>query len=275
MQVHQLLRRVIITTTGCLLLGILTISMASTTPASTFDPEQALQTSQAAIGKPVGDYILHNAQGQPVNLSSYRGKPLVISLIYTSCYHICPTTTKYLQSVIKKAKQVLGDDSFNVITIGFDVVNDSPQAMRLFAAQQGVDMDNWAFLSIDQPTLDKLAGDTGFLYYASPHGFDHLIQATVVDADGKVYRQVYDMKFDTPKLIEPLKELVYGTPKGASLMSHIGNRIRLFCTVYDPKSDRYIFDYSIFIGMLIGLTTLGFIGYLVIREWRKTRAGTA
>ncbi len=273
MYAHQLLRRVIVTTTDCLLLGLLTISMASATPASTFDPKQALQTSQAAIGKPVADYILHNDLGQPVNLSSYRGKPLVISLIYTSCYHICPTTTQHLQSVIKKAKQVLGDDSFNVITVGFDVVNDSPQAMRLFAAQQGVDMDNWSFLSIDQPTLDKLARDIGFLYYASPHGFDHLIQATIVDADGLVYRQVYDMQFDTPKLIEPLKELVYGTPKGASLMTHIGNRIRLFCTVYDPKSDRYIFDYSIFIGMLIGLTTLGFIGYLVIREWRKPRTG--
>ncbi|HED15339.1 MAG TPA: SCO family protein [Gammaproteobacteria bacterium] len=275
MQAHQLLRRIIIATTGCLLFGIQITSVASVTSASTFDPKQALQTSQAAIGEPVGDYILLNTQGKPVNLSSYRGKPLVISMIYTSCYHICPTTTQHLKSVIKEAQQVLGKDSFNVITIGFDVFNDSPQAMRLFAAQQGVDMDNWTFFSIDQPTLDQLSRDVGFLYYASPHGFDHLIQATVVDADGKVYRQVYDMKFDTPKLVEPLKELVFGTPKGGSLITHIGNRIRLFCTVYDPKSGRYIFDYSIFIGMLIGLTTLGFVGFLVIKEWRKSKAGAA
>jgi protein SCO1/2 len=91
----------------------------------------------------------------------------------------------------------------------------------------------------------------------------------VIDADGKVYRQVYDMKFDTPMLIEPIKELVFGTPKSNSLVEHIGNRIRLFCTVYDPKSDRYITDYSIFVGMFIGLTSLLFVGFLVVREWRR------
>ena len=248
---------------------------ATLSSTSTFDAKQALQISQAAIGRTIGDYILHNSQDQPVSLSSYHGKPLVISLIYTSCYHICPTTTQHLLSVVKKAQQALGEDSFHVITIGFDVANDSPNAMRLFAAQQGVDLDTWEFLSIDQPTLDKLARDLGFLYYASPHGFDHLIQATVVDADGKVYRQVYDMKFDTPLLVEPLKELVFGAPKSGSLLTHIGNRIRLFCTVYDPKSGRYIFDYSLFIGMFIGLTTILFVGFLVVREWRRSQGKSA
>jgi protein SCO1/2 len=239
--------------------------------SSSFDSKKALNISQAAIGRTLGDYTLHDADNQPVQLSSYRGKPLVISLIYTSCYHICPMTTQHLQAVVSKARDVLGDDSFNVISVGFDVANDNPGAMRMFAAQQGVDMDNWQFLSIDQPTLDKLASDLGFIYFPTPKGFDHLIQATVVDAGGTVYRQIYDMDFETPMLVEPLKELVFGTPRSKSLMTHLGNRIRLFCTVYDPKSDSYIFDYSLFIGMAIGLTTLLFAGFLVIREWRRQR----
>ena len=50
----------------------------------------------------------------------------------------------------------------------------------------------------------------GFLYYKSSNGFDHLIQATVIDADGVVYRQVYGQVFDTPLLVDPLIDLVLG-----------------------------------------------------------------
>ncbi len=93
----------------------------------------------------------------------------------------------------------------------------------------------------------------------------------MLDADGKIYRQVYGMNFDTPLLVEPLKELVFGTPKAASFLESLGNRIKLFCTVYDPATDRYRFDYSIFVGGLIGLTGLGFVTFLVVREWRRKR----
>jgi hypothetical protein len=41
--------------------------------------------------------------------------------------------------------------------------------------------------------------------------------------------------------------------------------------VYDPATDRYRFDYSIFLGGLIGLTSLGLVSFLVVREWRKKR----
>ena len=79
------------------------------------------------------------------------------------------------------------------------------------------------------------------------------------------------MNFDTPLLVEPLKELVFGTPRTASFLESLGNRIKLFCTVYDPATDRYRFDYSIFLGGIIGLTSLGLVAFLVVREWKRKR----
>ena len=67
------------------------------------------------------------------------------------------------------------------------------------------------------PWHARLANNLGFLYFASAKGFDHLMQTTVVDANGKIYRQVYGMTFDTPLLVEPLKELVLGERPGESL----------------------------------------------------------
>ncbi|MBE9515609.1 MAG: SCO family protein [Proteobacteria bacterium] len=251
------------------LLWLPQVVFATTQGQQDFDNKTALKISQGAIGNTLAGYTFTQPDGNRLSLDSLRGKPLVISLIYTSCYHICPTTTRHLANVVRKARDVLGDDSFNVLTIGFDTSRDTVDSMRQFAAHQDIDMPGWYFLSMDQKTMKGLTRDLGFIYKPSAMGFDHLIQASVIDADGKIYRQVYEMKFETPMLIEPIKELVFGRPKSNSLVEHIGNRIRLFCTVYDPKSDRYITDYSIFVGMFIGITSLLFVGFLVVREWRR------
>jgi protein SCO1/2 len=240
-------------------------------PASKFDQKAALAISQGVIGKSLGDYTLTAADGRNLRMSEFRGKPLVISLIYTSCYHICPTTTQHLAKVVRTARAALGPESFNVLTIGFDTPKDTPSAMRQFAQDQNVNIAHWEFLSTDAAAMAGLTRELGFIAYRAPHGFDHLIQATVVDAQGKIYRQVYGMNFDTPLLVEPLKELVFGAPTSPSLLSNLSSRIKLFCTVYDPSSDQYRFDYSIFIGFFIGLGSIGTVSFLLIREWRRNR----
>ena len=97
----------------------------------------------------------------------------------------------------------------------------------------------------------------GFIFFNSAKGFDHLIQATVLDAEGKVYRQIYGMAPEPPALVEPLKELLYGKQVAASPMRRLMNNINLFCTVYDPATGRYHFDYSLFVASRIGLLMLG------------------
>jgi protein SCO1/2 len=244
---------------------------ASAASSAKFDEKTALAINQAVLGKPLGDYTFTASDGRMVRLADFRGKPLVISLVYTSCYHICPMTTQHLAQVVRTARAALGDDSFSVLTIGFDTPNDTPAAMRRFALDQGVDMPHWRFLSADAATMAGLTKDLGFIANRAPHGFDHLIVASVIDPQGRVYRQVYGMNFDTPLLVEPLKELVFGAPVAPSLLTHLGNRIRLFCTVYDPTTDRYRFDYSIFMGIIIGFSIIATVSFLVIREWLRNR----
>lgn len=237
-----------------------------------FDEKAALALSQAAIGRALSpDYRFTASDGRRVRLADYRGKPLVVSLIYTSCHYICPTTTQHLAKVVRIARAALGEDSFRVVTIGFDTLRDTPAAMREFARLQGVAIAGWDFLSADRATIEALSRDLGFQYFPSAHGFDHLIQTTVVDADGRVYRQVYGMGFETPLLVEPLKHLLYGAPATESLFAGLTNRIRLFCTVYDPATDRYRFDYSLFFGIAIGAMSLGLVSLALVREWRRAR----
>ena len=235
---------------------------------SVFDYNQALAASQAAIGQPLGDYRFTSARGETLALEQMRGKPLVLSLVYTSCYQICPMTTRYLAGVIDKARQTLGKDSFSVAVVGFDTQMDTPAAMAHFARQQGVSDADWYLLSGSQSVVDALAQDTGFLYFPAAHGYDHLIQATIVDADGVIYRQVYGQVFDTPLLVDPLIELILGRASpDRPVLDDLIAKIKLFCTTYDPATDGYYFDYSLFIGMLIGLGIIAVTGNFVLRAW--------
>lgn len=235
-----------------------------------FDYDTALKISQGALDNLVGNYAFTNADGEQLTMNDLRGKPLVLSMIYTSCYQICPMTTRHLSKVVEKARDALGDDSFSVAIIGFDTRFDTPEAMQYFANKQGISDKNWNLLSISKEDLDALSKDIGFLYFPSSNGFDHLIQATIIDADGMVYRQVYGQVFDTPLLVDPLIELVLGRPQPAqSFISSLSSKIKLFCTTYDPVRDGYYFDYSLFLGILIGGSIIAYTVVVLVRERRK------
>ena len=235
--------------------------------------DAAISNSQAAIGRELGDYRFTRSDGSEVMLSGYAGKPLLISMIFTSCHHICPTTTRRLRDAVRSAREVMEDDDFHVLTIGFDTVNDTPDAMRYFAGQQSVDDPNWDFLSGDFETVDALAKTLGFIYYRTPRGFDHITQVSLIDASGKVYQQVYGMNFELPWLVEPLKQLVFGgAGHGTGPIAGLLGRIQLFCTVYDPSRNRYYFDYSLFIQMAIGFASILGVAIFLVRGLRGSKA---
>src|SRR4030066_809070 len=111
-------------------------------PPQVFDEKEILRISQSAIGNQVGDYTFLDRSGRTVRLSDYRGKPLVISMIYTTCPLICATATRSL-SALKLSQDALGADSFGVLTIGFDTENDTPEAMGDFARRMDINLPNW------------------------------------------------------------------------------------------------------------------------------------
>lgn len=255
--------------------ALATTLLASAVAAQQPDYAKALRASQDAIGRPLANHVLRDTSARPVRLADFRGKPLVVSFVYTGCFQACPVATQYLAKAVRSARQVLGDDSFHVVTIGFNQPFDGPEAMADFARRNRIADTRWSFLASDAGSVAALVRDFGFSYNATPKGFDHVTQATIVDANGVVYRQVYGETFELPLFVGPLKELIAGDAAQSFTLENVWTKVKLYCTVYDPVGGGYRLNYSLFVELFAGFTFLGALAWFGLRELRRSRRRTA
>ena len=255
-----------------MLVAPIAAAQADIAPTSGLDPASALRDSQAAIGRAVGEHLLLDRRERPVRLTDYRGKPVLVSFIYTGCYKVCPTTTRSLSVAVAQLAQVFGADRFNVVSVGFNQPFDSPTAMRAFAAQMGIEASNWDFLSPTPGAVEALLSDFGFRYVETPAGIDHVLTVSVLDAQGRIYAQVYGERLSRDQLGEPLRRLLNDAPlqPGTSLAEMV-ERVRILCTVYDPRTGEYRYDYGLILEIAGGVTFAVAMAIFFLLEWRTRR----
>jgi protein SCO1/2 len=264
--------------TASLLAAVVTVALSPVTgaadlPRASFDAGTALDASQAAIGRSLPDLELADEHGRHFRLGDLRGQPLVISPIYTSCYHVCPTTTTHLKGVVVVANELLGGPVFRVLTVGFDTENDTQERMLSYARTRRIEDPQWIFASADAATMRELMEAIGFAYARAGGGFDHMVQATVVDGEGRIATQVYGQQFEAPLLADAVKRIVLGQRAEEATLPSLIERVRLICTVFDPRTGRYRVDYSIVIAFVVGVLCLGAVAVFLWRSWRELPSG--
>ena len=259
---------------GLLLAALLFSTAANAVEGvAALDEIEALRASQAVIGNTVPDHALRDRDGRPLLLSSYRGKPQLVSFSYTGCFQVCPTQTRALHDAVKGLDARFGPRQYNVVSIGFNQPFDSPTAMRAFAAEQRIDRSNWAFLSPPPASVDQLTRDFGFTYAATPAGFDHLLGVTIVDAAGRIHTQMLGNRLTAAQLGEPLRQLLVAAPLPQQLrLADVVERIRILCTVYDPETGSYRYDTKLIFMIAGGLTFFFSVGaYFLLDGLRRRR----
>lgn len=254
------------------MLGVALVLASGASAREKLDAEIAYDASQAAIGNQTGNHVLVDQNGKALALADLRGRPLVVSLVFTSCATVCPITTDHLRKQVTAARKAIGDGSFAVLTFGFDASGDTPTRLAAFAGTHRIaGIRDWHVASADEATTAALLKELGFSFTAAARGFDHVTQTSILDAQGRVYRQVYGDAFPLPVLTEPLKELVLGTRTRSMAPEDLVDRINFLCTVYNPLTGAYRFDYGIFFGIFFGAVSLLISGFIIFRLWRGRR----
>lgn len=110
-----------------------------------------------------GDFTLTDHNGARFELSSLRGKVVLVFFGYTYCPDVCPTTLSKLSSVSRR----LGDDRTQVKTlyITVDPERDTPAMLR--ADLQSFDLDALG-LTGSRAEIDRVAKQYGATYEIVP-----------------------------------------------------------------------------------------------------------
>ncbi len=234
---------------------ILIVVLVLLTPPQAFtgvDQEALIAVAESAVGRKIGDYPFIDQDGRPFRLSELRGMPFIVSFNYTSCTTACPVIASTLAIAVKKAQKRFGD-SFKVVTIGFDWERDTPERMREYGQRFTEDFSQWIFLSGDRNAIEAITREMGFYYEKTRDGFNHLNMVTIVDKEGRVYRQVYGMAVRPGDIIAPLEEILTGR-KSTSLLGEwwtsMFDTIKLLCSRYNPATGENEFYYPYLIVMV-------------------------
>jgi protein SCO1/2 len=151
--------------------GVLLFAVGSkTVPASGF------AGASRPPDMPREDFGVRDERGAVLRLSDMRGKPVVVTFLYTTCKDTCPLTAQQ----IRIALDDVGHD-VPVVAVSVDPKNDTPQRARAFLLKQGLQgRMHWALGSSAQ--LQRLWDAYGI----QPQGGDgeHTASTILLDRRG-------------------------------------------------------------------------------------------
>jgi protein SCO1 len=79
------------------------------------------------------DFELRDQEGEQVSMRALRGRPVIVTFLYTHCEDTCPIQAQ----TVRGALDQLGHD-VPALAIAVDPPNDTPQSARKFLAEQRV-----------------------------------------------------------------------------------------------------------------------------------------
>jgi protein SCO1 len=137
--------------------------------------------------KPVADFTLAGPDGEPVKLSDYRDKFVLLYFGYTSCPDVCPTTMAQLAQAVR----TLGPkaDQVQVIMVTVDPERDTPDKLSLYVRTFD---PRFAGLSGTRDQIASAAAPLGVYYEKHPvsgaagYLMDHTATTMVVDREGRM-----------------------------------------------------------------------------------------
>ncbi len=122
------------------------------------------------------DFDLRTQDGERVAMRGLRGRPVLVSFLYTTCEDTCPVQAQTMRGALDD----LGHD-VPVVAVSVDPANDTPRRARTFALKQGMQgRMRWALGSAKQ--LQRLWR----AYGVQPQSRDaeHTASTVLLDGDG-------------------------------------------------------------------------------------------
>lgn len=127
---------------------------------------------------------LTDQAGEPIGLDVFKGQPVLVSMFYARCPHVCPM----IISTIQMTEAELAPEQrerLRVLLVSLDPEHDTPERLAAAAAKQNVDTSRWKLARTDAAGVRQLAAVLGIRFRQRPDGeFNHTTLITLLDGGG-------------------------------------------------------------------------------------------
>lgn len=183
-------------------------------PASQAAPApDAAKAEQSLPGNSL--YQLHtklvDQNGDTFDLASRRGKPMIVSMFYTSCQFVCPMLVETIQLTTQK---LTADERarLGAMLVTFDPARDDAKALKETAGKHQLDAEHWTLARTDASSVRKFAAALGIQYRQLPDGeFNHSTVLVLLDSQGRIVGRSNKMGNADPAFLKLVKATLHSS----------------------------------------------------------------
>ena len=155
-------------------------------------------TSKLRIPQPgdaVPDFTFLNQSSKTVHLNQFRGKPLLVTFIYTRCPvpDFCMLMSNNFSEVLKELKATpAAFDEAQLLSISIDPEYDRPPVLREYGKRYVGSVDpnfqHWQFVTGTPEEIRKAANFFGLSYNQNEGQIVHTLRTVLIGSDGKIVK---------------------------------------------------------------------------------------
>ena len=136
-------------------------------------------------------FSLTNENGGEITRDTYRGKPFVITFIFTRCSmpNFCPLMSRNFVELQKAIKS--SGDSFaeaKLLSITIDPQNDTPAVLKDYGKAEGADPQIWNFGTGSPSEIEELTGSFGVYTERAGGSISHGLTTALIDGQGHIVK---------------------------------------------------------------------------------------
>jgi len=164
------------------------------------------------VGDELPNYSLIDQENKVIQLTSFRGRILVFTFMYTRCPipDFCPRMSQHFREVYDALKDINISKDWHLLSISFDPDFDTPKILKNYSKAFSSDLKKWSFVTANSSVIDEMTSRFGIIVRrpkASITDWDHNLRTVIVDPNG-VIQTIYIGNSWTPEtLVQDLKRM--------------------------------------------------------------------
>ncbi len=164
------------------------------------------------VGDKVPDVPLVNQDGKTLHFAQFKGKIVLLMLIYTRCPFpdYCPLLSREFATIHKElAKNPEDYEKTHLISVSLDPKYDKPPVLREYGLSylehDPKGFEHWDFVSTTPADLQKLTGSFGLSYSEQNDQITHSLNTILLAADGTVANMWPGNEWQTSEVLDVMR----------------------------------------------------------------------